>query len=186
MMPPVNNYRCLAILRDDLSGWVEVKPLATKEAKGVARFIWEVICRFGIFGILVVDGGKEFVQAVSALLEKYKVKHVRVSAYHPEANRIIERGHKPIVDALAKMSSEGKGNWLENLQSVLLADRVTVKTTTAVSSIRMNYGYKPLLPIKAEVSIRSYMEWSKARITSELLRLRALQFQRRDEDLLEA
>jgi hypothetical protein len=69
---------------------------------------------------------------------------------------------------------------------VLLADRATVKTTTAVSLMRMNYGYEPLLPIEAEVSTRSYMEWSKARITSELLRLRALQFQRRDEDLLEA
>ena len=51
---------------------------------------------------------------VEKLLERYKVKHVKVSAYRLEANGMIERGHKPIVDALAKLSAAGKGNWLEN------------------------------------------------------------------------
>jgi hypothetical protein len=173
-MPAVNNYRYLALLRDDLSGWVEAKPLTTKEAKGVAKFLWEVICRFGIFGSLIVDGGREFMGEVTKILEKYKVKHVTVSAYHPEANGMVERGHRPITDALAKLSAAGKGNWLENLQSILLADRATVKTTTGVSAMRISYGYKPLLPIEAEVSTRSYLEWTKAKTTSELLYLRTL------------
>jgi hypothetical protein len=99
---------------------------------------------------------------------------------------MIKREHKPITDALAKLSAAGKGNWLKNLQSILLADRATVKTTTGVSVIRISYGYKSLLPIEAEVSTRSYLEWTKARTTSELLYLRTLQFQRRDEDLTEA
>jgi hypothetical protein len=50
----------------------------------------------------------------------------------------------------------------------------------------MNYGYEPLLPIEAEASTRSSLEWQKVRSTSELLHMRTLQFQRRDEDLEEA
>jgi hypothetical protein len=102
------------------------------------------------------------------------MKYVTVSAYYSEANGMVKRGHRPIIDALAKLSVVGKGNWLENLQSILLADRATVKTTTGVSAMRISYGYKPLLPIEAEVSTRSYLEWTKAKTTSELLYLRTL------------
>ena len=69
---------------------------------------------------------------------------------------------------------------------MLLVDRAIVKISIRVSPIRLNYSYKPLLPIKGEVSTRSYLEWKKARTTSDLLHLRSLQFQRRDEDLAEA
>jgi hypothetical protein len=185
LMPPVNNYKYLAVLREDLSGWVEAKPLVTKAAKTVAKFLWEVICRFGIFGDLIVDGGTEFKDVVAELTAKYGIHRVQASAYHPQANGMVERGHRPIVDALAKLSAEGKGNWLENLNAVLFADRATVKVTTGVSPMRMNYGYEPLLPIESRISTRSYLEWRKAKTTAELLRLRALQFQRRDEQMTE-
>jgi hypothetical protein len=71
---------------------------------------------------------------------------------------MIEREYRPITDALAKLSAAGKGNWLKNLQSILLADRATVKTTTGVLVMQMSYGYELLLPIEAEVSTRSYLE----------------------------
>ena len=185
-LPKCQGYSYLAVLREDLSGWVEAKPLRNKEAKTVATFLWEVICRFGIFGQLTVDGGGEFQDVVSLLTRKYGIHRVQVSAYHPQANGMVERGHKPIVDALAKLEASGKGHWVENLNLVLFADRASVKVTTGVSPMRMNYGYEPLLPIETQVSSRNYLEWSKARTTAELLELRALQFDRRDTDLAEA
>lgn len=93
---------------------MEAKPLVTKAAKTVAKFLWEVICRFGILGDLIVDGGTEFKEVVGELTAKYGIHRVQASAYHPQADRMVERGHRPIVDALAKLSAEGKGNWLEN------------------------------------------------------------------------
>ena len=44
---------------------------------------------------------------------------------------MIKRGHKPIVDALAKMS-EGF-NWVRNLPAILLADRSTIWTSTRLT-----------------------------------------------------
>lgn len=42
-----------------------------------------------------------------------------VSVYHLQANEMILRGHKLIVDALLKMSDDGSTNWIQNLPVVL-------------------------------------------------------------------
>jgi hypothetical protein len=36
-------------------------------------------------------------------MELYNIKRVVASAYHSQGQGLIERGHKPIVDALAKI-----------------------------------------------------------------------------------
>lgn len=42
---------------------------------------------------------------VSKLAERYEVKKVVVFVYHSQANEMIEHDHKPIVNALSKMST---------------------------------------------------------------------------------
>ena len=118
----------LVAARDDLSGWIEARATGNANSLSVAKFLWEdVICRYGCFGRLIVDGGPENKDLVEELAERYGIKRVQVSAYHHQANGMIERGHKPIVDALSKMTNGGLGNWMENLPAVLWADRSTVK-----------------------------------------------------------
>jgi hypothetical protein len=92
-MPPVQGFKYLVLARDDLSGWVEGRPLREKTAAPVARFLWEdIICRFGLYGRLVVDGGTENKAVVSQLTERYGIRRIQISAYHPQANS-VERGH---------------------------------------------------------------------------------------------
>ena len=145
-------YRFLVVDLCDLSGWVEVGPFRTFTSKAVARFLWEdIVCRHGCFGKLVIDGGSENKEAVEELAERYGIKRVVVSAYHPQANGMIERGHKPIVDALSKMSEGGRENWVRNLPAVLWADRSTVRTSTGLTPYYLNCGSEPVLPIELEV-----------------------------------
>ncbi len=100
-----------------------------------------------------LDGGSENKEAVAGLARRYKVKRVVVSAYHPQANGMIEPGHKPIVDALSKMSDGEFTNWVRNLPAVLLADRSTVRTSTGLTPYYINCGSKLVLPIELEISI---------------------------------
>ena len=103
-MPLCEGFYFLVIARCDSFGWVEAKPLSTLSSRAAADFLWEdVICRHWCFGKLVIDGGSENKEAVAELTRRYGIKRVVVSAYHPQANGMIERGHKPIVDALSKM-----------------------------------------------------------------------------------
>jgi len=53
-----------------------------------------------------------------------------VSAYHLLANRMIERGYKPIMDALAKLIDGGLRSWVRNLSTVLFADRTSIYQPT--------------------------------------------------------
>ena len=126
-MPSCQGKNYLVVAREDLSGWVEARALGIANLASVAKFLWEdVICRHRCFGRLVIDGGPENKGYVTAFTKKNGIERVQVSAYHPAANGIVERGHKPIVDALAKLTDGGLGNWVRNLPLVLFADRTSV------------------------------------------------------------
>jgi len=181
-MPKIRGFQYLVLARDDLSGWPEGRPLRERTAAGVARFLWEdIICRFGLYGRLVIDGGTENKAVVSELTEKYGIRRIQTSAYHPQANS-VERGHQAIKDGLSKLANAGKGNWLQNYHACLWADRTTVRTTTGVSPFRFNYGYEPIMPIEEDVPGWSFLAWEDVKSTADLLALRTLQLQRRDED----
>lgn len=79
----------------------------------------DVISRHRSFGKLIIDGGSEKKDAVADLNQRYRVQRVVVSAHHPQVNGMIERGHKPIVNALSKMSGGRSTNWIRNLPAVL-------------------------------------------------------------------
>ncbi len=151
-MPPCEGYQYLVVARCDLSGWVETKPLRTFSSRAVADFLWEdVICHHGCFGKLIIDGGSENKDVVAELAQRYWVKRVVVSAYHSQANGMIEHRHKPIVDALSKILDRGSANWVRNLPIVLWADRSTVRTSTGLTSYYICCGSEPVLPIELEI-----------------------------------
>ena len=58
---------------------------------------------------MIIDGRPENKKYIEAFTRKYGIERVQVSAYHPQANGIIERGHKPVVEVLAKMTDRGLG-----------------------------------------------------------------------------
>jgi hypothetical protein len=106
-MPTRNGKKYLVVARDDMSGWVEARALASKEAKGIADFIWQdIICRHGLFWKLVVDGGTENMGEVVDLLNKVEIRRIQISAYNAKANGMIERGHGPIKNALFKIKGD--------------------------------------------------------------------------------
>ena len=162
---------------------MEAQPVKRLTAERVADFLWkDFICRHGCFGRLVIDGGAENKGVVKALLDKYGIKRVLTSAYHPQANAMVERGDRPIVDALAKMG-EGRGeDWVTHLPAVLWADRSTTNTTP----YHMVCGQDPVLPIELEFPTWRILPWERVHTTADLLALRARQLERRDEDLEEA
>ena len=111
---------------------------------------------------------------------------VVILAYNSKANGMIERGHRPIKAALAKLTNGGKGSWLESLHAVLLADRCTTKATTGLTPFYMMYGQEAVLPIELSIPTWRVLEWDQVQSTGDLLSLRARQLQHRDEDMEEA
>lgn len=119
-MPLCKGYQFLVIACCNSSSWVEAKPLHTLSSQVIADFLWKnVIYHHGCFGKLIINGRSENKYTVAELTQRYWIKRVVVLVYHPQANGIIECGHKPIVDALLKMLDRGSTNWIQNLPTVL-------------------------------------------------------------------
>ncbi len=186
-MPSCEGFRFLLVARCDLSGWVEVKPLCNFLSRAVANFFQEnIICRHGCFGKLIINRGFENKKAMADFASRYWVKRVVLLAYHPQANDMIDRGHKLIMDALSKMSDGGCTNWVQNLPLGLWTDWSTVWASTGLTLHYSNCDNKLVFPIELEVTIWQILLWDQVYSTSELLALRARQFQRQDENLEEA
>ena len=67
---------------------------------------------------MVFNRGGEFKGKVINLLNRQGVDRIQISVYYALINRIIKRGHRPLKDALSKLSD----NQVINLVVVLFAD----------------------------------------------------------------
>ena len=105
----------LVAMRDNFSGWVEAKVIRYADAKTITAFIYDWFCRFGVPGRIVFDGGGENKGVARELMRRYNTRNVPIAAYHLQSNGLIERGHQPIIDPLAKLGQK----WVEHLPAVL-------------------------------------------------------------------
>ena len=103
-LPEVDGYKYLIVCVDYFSKWSEAEPLRAKTAISVADFLYRLICRHGCFSIQINDQGREFVNEVSRELHQMcGVKQRITSAYHPQANGLVERQNRTIKTALVKV-----------------------------------------------------------------------------------
>ena len=141
-------WKYLVVARDDFSGWAETVGLVSLTSKHVADwFKAEWICRYGVPKEVTVDGGGEFKKELQLAMKKVGTKLRMVTPYYPEAQGMVERGHKEIKEALTKMCGEDGGKWKECLPLVTFADRISTKRTTGYSPFELQYGQPSILPI---------------------------------------
>ena len=87
---------------------VEGRVLRRKTSYAVCRFLLEeVFCRNRSIGQVIADRGELNSDEAMKLFTKHGVRLTLTTIYNPDANGKIERGHSPIVKALAK-ACDGK------------------------------------------------------------------------------
>ena len=100
---------------------------------------------FGVPASLTSDRGSRFTSAVwPELCTRLGIQHSATTAYHPQANGIIEKYHRQIKDALR--AGLAGVDWYHHLPWVLLGLRSAPKEDSAVSSAEMVYGSPLTLP----------------------------------------
>ena len=156
----LGGYKYAVFARDDLSGWIEGKALRDNDSKEVAKFVFEdIVCRHGCPFMVVVDGGSENKGELEELLRVYGVKRVETSAYHPQSNGLVERGHEPIVNCLAKYCHEDPMSWPTMLPLALWADRISVRRSHGYTPFELVYGRDAILPIDLQLESWSIVDW---------------------------
>ena len=102
-----------------------------------------------------------------------------IAAYHPQSNRLIERGHQPIIDALTKLGPY----WVEHVPAVLWVDRITTRRSTGFAPYKLVFGQDCMLPVETEAMTWAMVNWKQVQTREQLLAAGVRQFERREEDL---
>jgi hypothetical protein len=105
-------------------------------------------CKFGIPAQIHTDGGKEFVNKLSAeLFQLLNVQHSKTSPYHPQCNAQVEVFNKTVKKYLASYVNESSLNWDEWLPALMLAYNTSYHSTIATTPFELLFGVKPRLPL---------------------------------------
>lgn len=148
-LPEVDNLKFIVVAIDYFSKWSEAKALPDKSAESVARFLYDdVICRHGCPLIHITDQGREFTNKLISELFRLTGTQQRVTtAYHPQANGLVERQNRTIKNCLLKVLQDNSKRWPNILQGVLFAHRTTQHCSTGYSPFQIIYQREPILPV---------------------------------------
>ena len=145
-LPSSNGYTYLFTCIDRYTRWPEAIPMVDATAESCASALlsgW--IARFGVPMTITSDQGQQFESHLwKALMNLLGTKRNRTTAYHPQANGLVERFHRHLKSALkARLTNS---NWVEELPIVLLGIRTTLKDDLSCTSAEMVYGTTLRLP----------------------------------------
>ncbi|CAB4418776.1 unnamed protein product [Rhizophagus irregularis] len=141
-----NKYIIVAM--DYMTKWPEAKAVPVATAEETSQFIYEdIICRHGCPAKLLSDRGTHFNnQMVEKLLEKFGIKHVFSTPYHPQTNGLVERFNRTLCESLSKLVKQ-TNEWDQYIAPVLFAYRTSKYSTTKISPFYLVNGREAKLPV---------------------------------------
>lgn len=119
--------------------------MENQEAETVARTLYHGwISRFGVPLRITTDQGRQFeAHLFKEMNELIGSKHLRTTAYHPQANGMVERLHRQLKTAVKCHQDD---RWTEVLPTVLMGIRAAWKEDMQATSAELVYGETLRLP----------------------------------------
>ena len=145
-LPESEGMRYLFTVVDRYTRWPEAIPMKEMKAEDCAKaFLRHWIARYGVPGDLTSDRGRQFTshlwQNLNVLLG---ISANTTTAYHPQANGMVERMHRQLKEALKARLTDS--NWMNELPLVLLGIRTSWKEDSECSPADLVYGTALHLP----------------------------------------
>lgn len=147
-LPSSRGYSYLLTCVDRYTRWLEAIPIVDQTAESVARAFFENwVARFGTPLYLVTDQGRNFLSSLFKEVANILGIELRnTTAYHPQANGLIERQHRTLKASLMCKIDDSSTSWSLELPAVLLGLRTVYKEDLQCSSANLVYGTSLRLP----------------------------------------
>ena len=145
-LPESQGCTYLLTAADRFTRWLEVVPIKDIDAYAIARaYIQNWVARFGVPLHMTSDRGPQFVSELWSCMSNLLGTDLHpTTAYHPQANGLIERNHRDLKASL-KCRLNGP-NWVDELPWVLLGLRTAPKEDLRASSAELVYGSPLTVP----------------------------------------
>ena len=142
MMPESDGHRYLFTMIDRFSRWPAAFPLKDITTETVINaFTHGWVSSFGVPETVTTDRGSQFTSDMWAqLLKTWGIRHTTTTAYHPEANGMVERLHRRLKESLMALCDDDPNRWFWKLPMALLSLRTTLKPDIGASPADLVYG----------------------------------------------
>ena len=141
-LSPSNGFSHLLTLVDRFTRWPAAIPIKDMSAESVLdAFAHGWVANYGVPVAITSDRGSQFTGALwDQLLKHWGIKSLLTTAYHPEANGLVERLHRRLKEALLALCDSEPHQWYWRLPSALLSIRTTLKPDIGSSPADLVYG----------------------------------------------
>jgi len=157
-LPPNKGYRFLLCLIDRATSWFEVVPLKSITANDVCdstESTW--FYRYGPPKRITTDQGRQFESVqFKSLCNKYNIKKIRTTPYHPQGNGKVEIFNRFLKETLRTKCNNT--NWLNFLEETCLALRLKPNNATSISPYEKLTGKKYIFQIFKKTNLFNLKE----------------------------
>ncbi|GFS38889.1 hypothetical protein Acr_00g0059990 [Actinidia rufa] len=140
----------LIVAIDYFTKWIEAQPLTKITEKNTRDFVWKhLVCRFGVPKVIISDNARQFDNDRFRLFcSDLAISHHFSSPGHPQANGQVEITNRTILRNLKARLDRSKGEWAENLPSILWAYHTTSRIPTGETPYSMVFGTESVIPVE--------------------------------------
>jgi hypothetical protein len=145
-LPASEDYTYLFTIMDRTSHWPEAIPIAAISTVVCTNALFQGwVSRFGVPAFITSDRRTQFTSSLWArLCSLLNIQHSQTTAYHPQSNRMVERLHCRLKDALRTCC--GVANWVDHLPWVLLSLRTAAREDANTTAAQAVFSSPLILP----------------------------------------